>query len=190
MKSIIGGLFAFLPFLIGVFHKPFVPWVWWQVIWFLKGGFFFVLCSWLLGKRFFEQHRIMIQNYSFNSLYCYFILYFIGVMLLWTPYRWFSTSTLLSPILEEFVVRGFITQLNHKQYKYNYGLIFLTSISFGLMHFFWPCGMIDVVTWGHYFLKFKNHFAFSLTMSLIAYQYRRIDIPILLHMIFNFGTAF
>lgn len=190
-------LLALSPLLLGVssyfFPFFFFPSFFYESFfmeWALKGTLFFTGIGLILGKNFLVQHTITYKNYSLNTLYIWIFLYgIIGcpLLLLEGAFSLFATSCILSPILEEFVARGFLTILPPMSEWRVIALIMINAAAFSLMHWFWQDGMIGIITWQQHVNQFIGHFVFGTLLAIIVYKYKRIDGAILLHCLSNFG---
>ncbi len=94
----------------------------------------------------------------------------------------FVQATLLSSCIEELATHAMFAV-----YPFTPLLFFMLNIiassTFGLMHA-WYC-VDPIASWCD--LAFGSHFVFAFLLGIIAYQTRRIEIPIILHTLSNFG---
>lgn len=151
---------------------------------------------WLLwGKRLnYAANNILVYIFGYRlplPSWHHLLLLVLKVLIVsfaWTP-LWenvivlsFVQATLLSSCIEELTTHTIFAVYQFTPLLF-FVLNIIASTAFGVMHA-WYCAE-PVASWCS--LAFGGHFIFAFMLGVIAYQTRRIEIPIILHMLSNFS---
>lgn len=115
-------------------------------------------------------------------------LMFVSMALYWwTAVTFFSLMAI--SIIEEFFSRIVFIKYPHLTPNKFLLLALISSASFALMHWFYQFDFCYGFTACEGINKFADHSAFGFLLAMIAYKTKRIELPIIVHIVSNINGA-